>query len=380
MNNSMKSVAVLLWLALFSLACNLGAPQATPIPPVTNTPLGATKPRVIVQSPASGTQFNVNQPIPVSVIATDETGVTRVQLFANGTLAKTVSSQNINGDPQINTILDFTPRTAGDVALRVVAYRGNTASDPAELTVRVGNAVIATSTSAPIIAPTPAPPSIPNDGVCRALTSTSVRLRSTPSTATDSNIITTLTINTLMPILARTPDNAWWKVNFNARIGWVSAAFTTIYGNCFSVPVESGVTPSPTTPPVVVVTATPIPPTAPPTTPPLSDLVITSIAGDSTISLGGAPSVTRNYSVTVTNTGLGAARNFSVTLTLNSTAPVDMGIVGELGAGQSITLIRPITFTGTGVNSLRADADPANTVNEVSNVNNTGVLVVTVNS
>lgn len=379
MRHHLRSVALLTWLAMLSMACNLGASAPTPIPPTSTAPASASRPRVIIQSPANGAQFPVNQTIPVSVMASDDVGVTRVQLFVNDTLARTVTSQNINGDPMLSAVMDFVPRSSGDTTVRVLAYRNTVASDPAELILRIGN--VATNTP-PAQRPTqPSIPPIPNDGVCRALVNNAANLRAAPLIA-PNNIITVMPQFSLVPIVGRLADNSWWRVNFNSQFGWVSAALTTLYGNCGSIPIE-GSTPTPTllpatSTPIIVTVVVTAPPTATPAPPPRPDLIITSIVGPSSIALGGAASVTQNYSVTITNLGLGAARGFNAVLRVNSGAPIDLGTVGELLQGQSITLVRPISFSGAGNYVLQAEADPSNLIPEVSEVNNIGILNVTV--
>jgi len=321
----------------------------------------------------------VNQTVPLSVVARDDVGVTRVQLFVDGTLAKTVSSQNTSGDRTLSTILDFVPRSSGAVALRVLAYRGTVASDPAELTLNIGN--VATSTPQAQQRPTqPSIPPIPNDGVCRALVNNAANLRSTPTIA-NGNILTVMPQFSLVPVVGRLADDSWRRVNYNNQLGWVSASLTTLYGNCANVPVEGGLTPTPapvTNTPVVVTVVVTAPPSATPLPPPLADLLITSIVGPSSMTLGGAASVTQNYSVTITNTGLGTARNFSAVLRLNGGTPIDLGTVGELRQGGSITLLRPITFNGAGNYVVQAEADPSNVVQEVSEVNNSALINVSV--
>jgi len=380
MRHHLRSIALLAWLATLSMACNLGAPAPTPIPPTSTAPASASKPRIVIQSPANGAQFPVNQTVPLSVVASDDVGVTRVQLFVNDVLTRTVTSQNTNGDRTLSAVLDFVPRSSGDVVTRVLAYRGTVASDPAELTLRIGN--VATNTPPPAQRPTqPSIPPIPNDGVCRALVNNAANLRSAPVIA-PNNILTVMPQFSLVPIVGRLADNSWWRVNFNNQFGWVSAALTTLYGNCGTVPIEGGVpTPTPmpaTNTPVIVTVVVTAPPSPTPPPPPRPDLIITSISGPSSIALGGAASVTQNYAVTITNTGLGAARNFSAVLRVNNGTPIDLGTVGELLQGQSITLVRPITFSGAGNYILQAEADPSNVVPEVSEVNNIGIINVTV--
>lgn len=389
-------VVLFVFLAWALVACNLGTRQDTPQSITTpNAPSDNTsssqKPSITVVSPQSGDRFTVNQPILVSAVAEDRLGVTRVQLSANGAIVKTVSSSSVSGDQTLSAVLDFTPRLAGDVTLRVVAFRGTVASDPVERIVTVQDA----SATLPTALPQPAGgssgssnnlPVIPNDGVCRVLTNVGLNFRTSPSTTQGNNIITTLAAGTLAPITARLADNSWYEINVNNRLGWVSGStqFVTITGNCFNVPIKSLETPTPTpsvTPtivPTLNVTNTPAPPTNTPT-PQRPDLVVTGIFGETTVSMSGNASVARTYTVTITNVGLGSAGQFSATLTINNGTPLELGVVGGLDGGQSVSLTREVTFSSAGTYNLRVDADPTNQVLEVSEVNNRGDLTVTVN-
>jgi hypothetical protein len=367
------------------VACNLGAPEPTPQPLPTTNPLptnpSGSKPSLTVSSPRSGDSFPVNAPIFVNAVATSSEGVTRVQLYANGSPVKTVSSVSPLGDTTLNATLDYTPRAVGTVNLRVLAFRGAISSDPVDLQVNVTNAGTQ---------PTPLPTTggggssgggnvvIPPDGVCRVLTNTAVNFRSSPTT-TQQNVILTLPASTLAPVLARLPDNTWWKIAYNNQFGWVFGQLVTMTGNCFSIPVELGVTPTPTSSP----TSTTVPPTNTPSAPSATpvpqrpDLLVTNIFGRTTISLGGG-SVTESYSVTITNAGIGPAGQFSAVMSVNNGPTLDLGTVSGLDRGQSVVLQREITFSAAGTYNIRVDVDPANTVPETSDVNNRGDITVTV--
>ena len=365
-------------------ACNLGSsvseteePLPTEFP---DEPAG--KPEVTIISPSENSEFTVDQQVLVSVSAIDTIGVTRVQLFANGSIVKTISSEEAAGNRSLSAVLDYTPRAPGQVQLQVLAFRGTTASDPEEIFITVRESqqqIIATT------APQPGLPQIPNDGVCRALTNVGLNFRREPTT-TNNNVITTLPSGTLAPILARLPDNTWWKISYGSNVGWVSAPFVTLYGNCTGVPIEQPlVTPTP----APTLTFTPAPPTATPTSavtlaPSLTptsrrpDLIVTSIGGSLDVTIpSGQTSVTETYAVTVTNAGPGAAGPFVSILTMDDTE-YDLGVVSGLSSGQSIALTIDLTFTASGSYDIRVDVDSDNQVEEVSNVNNRGDITVDV--
>lgn len=377
---------LLLLAALAALtACNLGRDEEealTPNPGLTPAPTG--KPTVIITSPQSGAEFVVDDPVLVSANAADSVGVTRVQLFANGQIVKTVSSESPSGDRNMDTILDYTPRATGAVTLRVLAYRGSTASDPAEIQISVK------SSQAQVTAP-PAPvdnvPQIdPNDPTCRALMNTGLNFRTGPGT--NYGVISVLSTGTIAPIVGRLGDNSWWQVRVGFTLGWISAGFTTVYGNCVLIP---AVTPPPTaTPPGGAATNTP-PPTATRTntptptitsTPGKADLVVVSILADSTTLTipGGQTSVTQEFTITISNTGSGPSRQFSnAILVLPGGSEADLGVVGNLNPSETIALTVDLTFDAPGSYTVRVTADSELQVDEVSEVNNTGSIPVIVN-
>ncbi len=216
-------------------ACNLEsrAPSSRDAA-VTGTPAGP--PVIRILAPSAGDEFVIGEEILVSVEAADSVGVSRVQLFANNQIVKTVSSESRQGELSMRAILDYIPQDAdmGSLNLRVVAYRAAEVSLPDEIEVVVRESraqVTATPNQASDV------PNIPNDGVCRALVNVGLNFRQGPSTAFD--IITVLSSGTLAPIIGRVGDNSWWQLTVNNRIGWVSAEFTTEYGDCSRVGLAS---------------------------------------------------------------------------------------------------------------------------------------------
>ncbi len=370
-------LALLLAALLVLSACNL-----TRQPPTSEsvvTPPSGGKPTVTISAPQNGEEFVVGSAVFVSANATDSVGVTRVQLVANNQIVKTVTSEASAGDRSMNVLLDFRPAAAGSVRLQVVAFRGAIASDPAtvDITVRASQAQV-TATAAP---QTRVPDINPNDPTCRALVNVGLNLRTGPGTQFDR--ITVLPAGTVMPITGRIGSNQWWQVRFGATIGWVSAAYVTVYGICTGIPVIATPVPPPTTPPT-----SPPPPTLAPTfthtpvspTPGLPDLVVASIVGPTSLTIpAGETSVTANYSITIANTGSGSTGQFNSTITvLPGGTPQELSAVSNLSAGESIALTIALLFDAPGSYTLRVLADSDSDVDEVSEVNNTGTLDVVV--
>lgn len=390
-------------------ACNLvGASLDTPTPrPPTNTPNPADIPTITILSPADGANFAVDSLVSVRVRATDRIGVTRVQLRVNNSVVSTALSDSITGDAELERTLDYTPRTTGPIELEVVASRGSITSEPATITINVtaassgngdgdgsdgsgsgsgsdgsggsgGSGSGDGSGGGGVVIP-------PEDGVCRALTTANLNVRSSPFILPD-NIIDLIPINTFVQIIARTPTQTWLKTIYNGRTGWVSAEFTQLYGNtCASLPFENPPNPAathtPTHTPTPTATFTPTPtPTHTPTlspTPALPDLLITSIQGSTVVEIPeGAAQASANYTVVVTNNGDGDASAFTVTYTVNNGPRQNVSNVSGLEDRSSVAFTVSVSFNAPGTYVLRFDADIENQVPEVSDVNNSGSLTI----
>ena len=366
---------VIILMVLAVSGCNLSSQPPTDEPLDVPTADAGGRPIVTIDSPNDGAEVTVGTQIFVTANATDAVGVTRMQLLANDQIVKTVSSESSSGQRTFQVILDYTPRSEGDVNLKVVAYRGAIASDPAAVNIKVKSTSVQIE---PTLQPIDDVPAIdPNDPTCRALTNTGLNLRSGPGTVYDR--VGLVAGGAVVPIIGRVGDNSWWQVRYGINVGWVSGQYTSIYGICSSVPVIS----SPPTPTPTGSTPTAIPtitktPTLQPTitvTPGKADLVISSIAGPTSTTVAASP-VT--YSITITNTGSGPSGTFSSTIKLPNGTDANLGVVANLNAGESISLNMDITFTAATSYTLIANVDSASQVNEISEVNNTATLLVTV--
>lgn len=224
----------LLACALLALcACNLRSRSVeSDSGAATRTPEGP--PVVIINSPKAGDEFVVGEEILVSVDASDSIGVNRVQLFVDNQIVRTVSSESLQGDLSMQAILNYLPQASdvGNVNLRVLAYRDMVVGAADEITVILRQSpadIVATPANASNL------PFIPDDEVCRALVNVGLNFRTGPSTS--YAIITVLDSGALAPITGRNRAKTWWQLNANGRAGWVSADFTTEYGDCAALPV-----------------------------------------------------------------------------------------------------------------------------------------------
>jgi hypothetical protein len=115
-------------------------------------------------------------------------------------------------------------------------------------------------------------------------------------------------------------------------------------------------------------------------TPKPADLLVASITGPANLVIpDGETSVSGSYSVTITNNGSANTGQFTNTITiLPGGSPMELGVVGNLGADESIALTIDLTFGSVGDFTLRVDADSEDDVEEVSEANNRGFYDVTV--
>ena len=165
--------------------------------------------------------------------------------------------------------------------------------------------------------------------------------------------------------------------------------FTTLYGNCSTVPIRNVVinTPIPTLTPTQ--TSTPVPtrtptPTYTPTPLGRADLIVPTIilsdnnstADDEVVIPKDADNLTFTINVTVTNVGFQESGSFSATVRFDG-ATYDLGR-SNLNRGESVLLTREVTVENPGEYDIRVQIDTSDEVEEQSEVNNTGILPITV--
>jgi hypothetical protein len=379
----MPKIILLCCLLAVLSACNLTRtpPTEEVLPTIDGTAAGDGRPAVTISSPQNGAEVVVDTDVFVSANATDSVGITRVQLIANNQIVKTVSSESVAGDKNMNVLLDFRPAATGPLALEVIAYRGEIASDPATVSINVrANQAQVTAT---IVPQTQVPIIDPNDPTCRALTNVALNVRTGPGTQFPR--VTTLAPGVQVPIIGRVGDNSWWLVRVsNVTSGWViqrnplnpNEEFIAIFGVCAAIPIVNP-PPSPTflpPPPTHTPTRTPTSP-PPPTTPPLPpDLIVAGITGPTALVHVG-PDLVETYSITISNIGQANSGSFVSSIQLNDADPVDLGSA-NLNGGESIALNFDITFEAPGVYTITVIADSGGTVTESLETNNSDTLDV----
>lgn len=376
----MRLLCSLTLMVLLLSACNLSAERPTPTPERLTPAPTTGRPEVQITTISPGENVALNQQVTFNVQVSDTLGVSLVTLAVDGTRR---DSASLTGATNSSVTLDYTPTSIGSDDIQIVAQRADgTASIPAVAQIIVGAAPTATravSTTGGTTGgvPTNDPRRDPNDPTCRVLIDgAGVNLRSQP-TLNANNILRVLPAGSSAPVIGRNADSSWYQVRANLDVGWVSSTVVTLFGQCGNIPVVAGATATP------LPTWTPLPATntAPASaTPGRPDLVIPSISGELTVQANA--SAVRTYSVVVTNTGTGTtAVSFIVRTTINQSPPqVFESASSSLEPGQSITLSVSTTFPTAGTYTISAVADSNNTVtNEISEVNNTGTITVTVN-
>ncbi|MCL4295821.1 MAG: FHA domain-containing protein [Anaerolineae bacterium] len=254
----------------------------------------------ISQAPANNSAVPLHEPITVQVLASDATGVTRLELWANGRKVDEVDTQLVEVAPTLNAALQWRTSQPGPLTLEVRAYnsagqvsaqtisnlrvagQSNTpaVSEPAAVATPNPTAAPLLPTATPIPAPaatftpnptlspgpTPVPATSTSPGALLTLNVPALNVRSGPGT--QYSLIGQLTQSAPAEIIgqASAEQGQWWQIRFAngpGGAGWVTAdpAFVTT-SNTAAVPVVS--VPTPQLPEVTVQpTNTPLPaPTA----------------------------------------------------------------------------------------------------------------------
>ena len=391
-----QALLVFLLISLGLVGCNLGASEdddaddnQTPL--VTATPAG--KPTVIIDSPQSGSEFVVNDPLFVEATIEDSVGITSVRLFANGQAVKNIGVESDN-NTFVEPLLDYTPRTAGEITLEVIAYRDTVASEPATVDVIIRDTE-AQVTSTPI--PGDDQPVInPNDPNCRALINTNLNFREGPSTEFD--VIRVLGRGEILRAVGRNADTSWWQLTDRLGTrGWVSAGFVTMYDGtltrCANIPIVSSPPPptssAPTQTPIPP-TNTPVPPTqAPvpstntpvpaPTDVPLPNLRISNVFGPEEVTIpDGESDVTAEYDLNITNTGGPVDQQFTVIAEVVNGDTFEVGTFGNLNPNQSLSASVEITFDQAGGTTVVFIVDSEDEIDESDEEDNDEFIIVDV--
>ena len=350
-------------LVMLALACNLGVTPVTPTPRV--SPTSSVRPGVSIQSPQNNADAIVGQPITVQASGSHPDGVTRLELRANTLQVDSKVSQNPLGDQQFTAYLNYTPAASGVLILQVIAYRNNLASDSAAITLNVKNQ--AAQVTDAVVAPVGSTQVIPDDPTCRARVEVNgLNFRQGPAQSYPP--LAVLGLGNVVYITGRIADNTWWQGRINNTVGWMSASFITLLGNCYTIQVAQ----PPASPvPSATITLTSAPTVAQASiTPGKADLLVSDLLGPVSIVLDQNGTKTVGYTILVQNVGTANAANFNVGLVMPDGTQQDLGTVPLLVPGQKAQFQATLTFTAPGSARLNVVADTYNTIDETNETNN----------
>jgi hypothetical protein len=226
-SQGIAAITVLLLLMIEILACELPGLG------------GGPEPTVVILSPVSGSQVKTGETVAIQSSATDVKGVTRVELWVDGSLVHSeVSPQQ---QPAFSVTQEWMAAVLGSHSVTVKAYNAaGRVSDPATVTVNVVEEV----TAIPTI---PADVTLPPGAPWAAITARVLNVRKGPGT--NYPVIGQLQQNDVVEIAGKNADSSWLQIVYPTGTigrGWISASYAQVRGSPASIPVVE--TPPPPTP------------------------------------------------------------------------------------------------------------------------------------
>ncbi len=290
-----------------ALACTLQVGGNNQRPAVSAIPT-VDRPTVEIIQPADGARFSKGQTVTVSARATSSSGVTLVELLANGIRVASQPPAELN-QTVVDVVIDYKAEQVGTVVLAVRAYSNDVVGQPAQRTItvldQIGPGPGGAGTPQTFFPPT----STPYNPLCRArVNAGGLRMRIGPGINYD--VISNFNVGQEPPIVgyAQLPDGQWWQVSWGGQVGWTSAAYTTQLGDCSAirpVVIPASPTPKPSDTPTPTVPGTT-------STPTLPDLRLSMLEGVSNVQLGATGTAQAIYVIRVTNSGGRASSQFRI--------------------------------------------------------------------
>jgi hypothetical protein len=195
---------------------------------------------VVILSPSSGIQVKAGETVAIQSSATDAKGVTRVELWVDGSLLR--SDVNPQRQPAFSVTQEWTAAILGRHSVTVKAYNvAGQVSDPTTVTVNV----IEEATVTPIPrASVTLPPGVP----WAAITARVLNVRKGPGT--HHPVIGQLQQNDVVEITGKNADSSWLQIVYPTGTigwGWIFASYTQVRGSPAAIPVvETPPTPTST--------------------------------------------------------------------------------------------------------------------------------------
>ena len=226
-SQGIAAITVLLLLMIGILACELPGLG------------GGPKPTVVILSPVSGSQVKTGETVAIQSSATDVKGVTRVEMWVDGSLVHSeVSPQQ---QLAFSVTQEWTAAVLGSHSVTVKAYNAaGRVSDPTTVTVNVVEEVTAILTI-------PADVTLPPGAPWAAITARVLNVRKGPGT--NYPVIGQLQQNDVVEIVGKNADSSWLQIVYPTGTigrGWISASYAQVRGSPASIPVVE--TPPPPTP------------------------------------------------------------------------------------------------------------------------------------
>lgn len=228
---------------LSALGCNLMGPDgdgATLPPslaaPPTNTSAAqgnaSAKPTISIQSPPARSQSVAGQRMLVKVRATDDVGITRVEMRESGRVVAVQSAPTPARD--FEALLPYTPTSTGMIRLEVIAYRRTVPSDPVQVEVEV----VRTERELRNPSSLDATAGVASGAaICTVQVKvTQLNMRRGPSTSYD--ILARLAFEETLTVVGRNAERTWFLVRrASLQEGWVSAEYLIANGDCNGAPI-----------------------------------------------------------------------------------------------------------------------------------------------
>ena len=222
--------------------------------PVASRPtrLVAKPPAIVIhQVPVTNSIVWLGQPVTVQATATDPTGVTRLELWANGRKYDELASQFPQGSASLTATWEWLPPGTGEFSLEIRAYNqpGLVGILPAT-TLQIENAPEPTATLEPAAVPlatftlppppaptatilaataTPTPPPVTATPGAAIFTVTAPGLNVRAGPGSDYDTVGLLSQGSQAEIMGQgdTGEGLWWQIRFDEApdgLGWVTSA------------------------------------------------------------------------------------------------------------------------------------------------------------